>query len=458
MFGAPQADSEAESLRGEHAAVAGSEAPAVEMPAVPLPAQDGSGEPPEGSDLESSSQDPAPEAHASQTPLETLLVTGSEAESGDTATPAPVAESQALEEASLESLPGGSGGEPAAAPGEAPPSAVWQQPLETPPPRPRKGTVKAGSQTMQLQLALKKSQMRLPVILAVAAALLLIAVAGVGYWKWHTPKADSALVAADQAALNLMKRDDAGSIKQAIAVWQGIGAKDPKFLPAQANQIMAYTLLSQDLGEEIRRLTAQAAIAQKELKRLEERRDTADFAKKANEKREELVRLSAQMEPLQEEARKSDQKAGELIGRCKQLAASGPDGASAFRATALYYGMKHSDLVEKLAETYRKSADERGVLHDDKRAFADLAVAAFFSQPRLAPEKAEKGLAAIRVALEKDPALLRARLLQAKILLASRQLASARKVVDELVATNPSHYAAARLIHDIELAASEPPQ
>jgi predicted Zn finger-like uncharacterized protein len=427
MFGAAAEPAEATDI-------ANSGASAVEIPAVPLP---GEGAAPKAADGAAPAEEPAPAASkALQGPA-----LGAELE-GDEAPSAEAGSAQVHGAAD-------SSGEPIGGPS---PEAVWPKRAQpTAPPQP--GAARAGAQTVQLQLALKKSRRRLPMILGGAALGLGLALGVAAFFVLRTPKVEPAILDADLSALNLMKKDDSASLKQAIAAWQELQHKAPSYLPAQANQIMANTLLAQDLGDEIRRLKARAEVARAEMKRLEEKKEAADAAQRAGEKREELVKLNAQMEPLIDEARKADDAAGELIKRCKEAAVQSPDSAAVFRATAVYFGVKGNDNAERLAQVYRRGKDERGVLHDDARAFADLAEAALYAQPRSAPDRREKGVAAARAALEKDPALMRARVLQVKLLLAARDFGGARKVVGEIVAANPAHLAAARLIQDIDAAA-----
>lgn len=414
--------------------IARSGAPAVELPAVPLPGERAAAQAADGAAPAEESA-PAASGALQAPPL------GTELEDGE-APSAEAGSAQLTGAAAASGEPTGSPSPEAVSPQRAQPAAPAQP-----------GAARAGAQTVQLQLALKKSRRRLPMILGGAALGLGLALGVAAFVVLRTPKVEPAILDADRSALNLMKKDDSASLKQAIAAWQELQLKAPSYLPAQANQIMANTLLAQDLGDEIRRLKARAEVARAEMKRLEEKKDAADAAQRAGEKREELVRLNAQMAPLIDEARKADEAAGELIRRCKEAAGQSPDSAAVFRATAVYFGMKGNDNAERLAQVYRRGKDERGVLHDDGRAFADLAEAALYAQPRSAPDRREKGAAAARAALDKDPALMRARVLQVKLLLAARDFGGARKVVGEIVAANPSHLAAARLLQDIDAAA-----
>ncbi len=413
MFGAAQPGAKDDDA-ADAASIASSGAPAVEIPAVPLPDRRPASRPPGEEEVVAQTE------LVGETPAEATPAIGAELEGAD----APLSQDS------------NAGDEPM--PGPAP-GAVWSKRSQGAAPP---ASMKAGAQTLQLQLALKKSQRRLPMILGGVAVGLLVVLGATAFFTLRTPKVDPATLAADAAALNLMKRDDSASLKQAIAAWQDIEAKDPKYLPAQANSIMAYTLLTHDLGEEIRRLRAKGDQARGELE------------KGAAEKREELVKLNAQMDRLIDEARKYDEAASKLLVRCKEAASGSPDSAAVFRASAVYFGVKGNKSAERLAKIYSDNPkDERGVLHDDARAFADLALAAFYAQ-QSAPEAREKA----KEALRKDPALTRARLIQAKLMLEARDFAGARKAIGEIVKANPAHLAAAHLIQDIESATahSEP--
>ncbi|MGC4115365.1 MAG: zinc-ribbon domain-containing protein [Myxococcales bacterium] len=335
-------------------------------------------------------------------------------------------------------------GRPAPAPAPAP------VPMPQPPRAPPQPLV--GSSTMELQLSLKKRQRKVPVILGVLVLLIFVTVAAIMFLKMRTPPADPALVAADGKAWELLKRDDAKSIEQAIQQWDQLLAKAPEFVPARANLMVAHVLMNQDLRDETRRLLAQYQQLSKDLTKLEEKKEPADWRTKANALREEMIRIKAVYEPLQQEAAKHDEKSGELLKSSKalveKLGAAG-DGTSVFRASALYYASKGQDATEKLAEFYRKNPDDRNVLHDDARAFADLAVAGRYAQQRVTPADRDKAKLAADAALQKDPKLLRAYLFLGKVYFASKEYDLANAELDKLLKLNPEHDVAQKLKAEI---------
>jgi hypothetical protein len=314
-----------------------------------------------------------------------------------------------------------------------------------------------GAQTLELQRVLRKGERRFPVLVASAALGLVVIGGAFLYLKNRTPNANPALVAEDQAALELIKRDDEESLTTAISLLATTGARSPEYVPVMANELMAHVLVTQDLREEIRRLQAQAAAAEQEMRQLEERKESPDWPNRVNAKREEMIKLKEQTDPIVDAASKHDERAGELLKASKALAdrlGSAGDGAAVLRASALYYAFKGNESAVKLAESYRRSEDERKILHDPSRAFADLALAALYAQPRTSAEMRAKGLAAADAALKKDPKLLRAHLLLAKIH-ASDQPEAARRALDDLLLINSQHAAAQRLKDEIEQQAAK---
>jgi tetratricopeptide (TPR) repeat protein len=328
---------------------------------------------------------------------------------------------------------------PAPVPAMPPPARAPAQPL-------------VGSSTMELQLSLKKRQRKVPVILGVLVVLIAVTVAVIVFLKMRTPPADPALVAADGKAWELLKKDDPGSLEQAIQQWDQMLAKAPEFVPARANLMVAHVLVNQDLRDETRRLLAQYQQLSKDLSKLEEKKEPADWRAKANGLREEMIKIKAVYEPLQQEASKHDEKSGELLKSSKalveRLGAAG-DGTAVFRASALYYASKGQDATEKLAEFYRRNPDERNVLHDDVRAFADLAVAGRYAQQKVTPGDRDKAKAAAETALKKDPKLLRAYLFLAKVYFANKEYPAATAELEKLLALNPEHRVAEKLKAEI---------
>ncbi len=344
-------------------------------------------------------------------------------------------------------------------------SAPARRPARKPAPLPAPLPVKraepaeplVGSQTMELQMSLKKRQRKLPMVLGI---LLILGLVGGGvalYLKTRVPGADPALVAADAKALALFKADDTESLKAALAAWKAIEAKSPDFVPAVANQLMAHVFLNQDLRDEILRVRGQAAGLESEMRKLMEKKEPADWLAKANALRAQLIEIKTQVDALQDEAAKHDERAGELLklakSKVEKLGQAG-DGTAVFRASALYYAVKGHETAEKLADFYRKNPDERKVLHDDPRAFGDLAIAGMHAQPRISPERRDKGIAGATKALEKDPKLLRAHLFAAKIYLANKEYPEAKAAVEKLLAANPAHKAGAKLKQDIDQASA----
>jgi tetratricopeptide (TPR) repeat protein len=204
-------------------------------------------------------------------------------------------------------------------------------------------------------------------------------------------------------------------------------------------------------------MTVQAQQLEKDMKRLQDKKEPADWLSKANDLREQLIAIKEkQVDPLVAQAAAHDDRAGELLKSSKalveRLGVAG-DGTVVFRASAIYYASKGHETAEKLAEFYRKHPDDRQVLHDEGRAFADLAVAGRFAQPRITPGDRDKGVAAAEEALKKNPKLLRAHLFLAKIYLANHEYPLALAEADKLIALNPAHGAVVKLKAEIDQAA-----
>jgi hypothetical protein len=306
-------------------------------------------------------------------------------------------------------------------------------------------------------MALQQRQRRGPVLVLVVVGLAAIGLGAYFFLSSRVPKVAPVIAAADEAALDLLRRDDEVSLRKAIESWQAIEAKAPDYVPAKANQIMAEEILTFDLRDEIRRLTAQYAAAEKEMKKHEEKKDSPDWPARANAKREELLKIKAKMDPLVDEAAAHDDRAGQLIKDAKELSKTQQfDGASVFRASALYYALKTNDTADKLAKMYKTAEDPRAVLHDPQRAFADLAVSALHAQLRINQDKYDAGMQAAQEALKKDSKLLRAMYLQARLEFAMKKYAEAKRTLTELLVMNPAHLQSQKLKSEIERAEQAP--
>ncbi|HCF62519.1 MAG TPA: hypothetical protein DFS52_31585, partial [Myxococcales bacterium] len=336
--------------------------------------------------------------------------------------------------------------------GSQPAAARGRTTAERPAPLPM-GPV--GSQTMELQVALQKSRRRVPLILG--GCVLVAAIAGgVALWlKSQTPMPEPDIVAADEAALGLLRKDDTKSLLAAVEAWKEIEAKSPDYVSAKANQMIAYLLLTQDARDEISRIKLKANQVEKEMARIKEKKATPDWHARANAKRDELIEIKNAHDPLVEQASEYDAKAGELLKASRTLVdRTKLDAGVVLRASAIYYAVKGNESAESFAKRYRETLDERKVLLDEPRAFADLAVAALQAQSRVSPEMRNKGIKYVGETLRKDAKMLRAHLLKAKLHLASREYAQAKDALTELLVLNPAHSAAAALKEDV-IAAEE---
>jgi len=228
-----------------------------------------------------------------------------------------------------------------------------------------------GSATMELQMSLKKRQRTLPIAMAGVAGMALIGGAVYAFLSLRTPPADPVQVArtGGSSPAEEGRRRFAAQGHRRLG---GARSQGPQLRPAKANQIIAHVFLTQDLRDEARRLTAKAAQVEKDRLRFQEKKEPADWLARANALREQLIQIKALVDPLQDEAARHDDKAGELLkaskARVEKLQKAG-DGTAVFRASAVYYASKGHETAERLADFYRKNPDDRKVLHDDTRAF-----------------------------------------------------------------------------------------
>jgi hypothetical protein len=305
-----------------------------------------------------------------------------------------------------------------------------------------------------MQLGLAQSRSRAPKILGAIGLAGILGGIAFAVVKNRAPSIDPELIAADGVALELMKNDDEESLKKALEALVALEAKAPEYVAAKADQVLVNILLNRDVRDDIERLQAQAQVIAKDHQRITEKKEGADYAARANAKREELVKLNAAIEPLQEQARKYDERAAALMKQATE-AASKPhvDKGALLRGQAMYAAIKGmGEKAEKGAEIYRGHEDKQKLLHDDSRAFADLILAGLHAQPKMSAEMKEKGMAAVKAALQKDPKLVRAKVFEAKMHLATKDFAAARASLSDVVAKNPKHGVAQKLMGDVDVA------
>ncbi len=319
---------------------------------------------------------------------------------------------------------------------------------------------RVGAQTMQLQVALRRRQRRGPIIAAVIGGIVLVTAAIGIFLSLRTPSADSRYVQADLKALELLKLDDSASLTQAIDYWKKLEPRDPEYVPFQTNQAMAHALLAYDIRNEIDRINEHRLITLQEKKLLEEKKEPNDWRARANTLGAQYVADINRVNALSKEAEIHDEQISKILQKTKQLVQNlgvAGDTGTWYRAAAIYYTSRGSaEQYKNFVEPYKKFADRRETLNDPSRAFADLAMALYYSGSRSEPDWQKKGIAAALDALRKDPKLLRAQFVLAKIYFSNKEYAQAKETIKQLLERNPKHSAAKKLMEEVENAANKP--
>jgi len=248
------------------------------------------------------------------------------------------------------------------------------------------------------------------------------------------------VIAAEENAIGLLRRDDRHSRAQAIKDIDQLVQSHAAVASVRALQVLALTLELDDVKVGVKRIQAQSEEINRKLARMRERRSPADWETQITRGIAQLQALKQQSDPLVDEASTLDKKVSaafpELLAVAKEL--SGPEELAVTRAEAVYFGVKGSDRALHLSERYRLLGGKDGW---DTIAFGEYAANAHVAPDTLAQARA--GLEGLRTA---DSAFLRAYVLAARLALAQREHDAASTLIEAAVALNPSHELARQVV------------
>ncbi|WP_228565061.1 lipopolysaccharide assembly protein LapB [Myxococcus sp. AB036A] len=297
----------------------------------------------------------------------------------------------------------------------------------------------------------RSQRIRPRVVLAILVGLIVVASLGSVALKNRGVEIPADVVDATDRASVLLRRDDSANRHQAIERLRTIATENPGYVDAQAELAVALTLSLSDVQADAERLRLRGAAIARGLEAAAKMRVLADQVARRTALQQEQDANAREMASLRDATDTLRKELDAQLAQLRKAPESEPPSAAAARlkARALHASVLAAPDSLALAERLRNV--ESAPYPWSTLARAEYALVA--GSPPESLEAVARDLEALRQA---DSTLLRAYLLGARVALKLKDTAAARSLLDDAVALNPDHQAAARLIAQIDADAASP--
>ncbi|WP_223738384.1 tetratricopeptide repeat protein [Corallococcus sp. AS-1-12] len=243
-----------------------------------------------------------------------------------------------------------------------------------------------------------------------------------------------------ERAVSSLRGDDAPARDQAIQSLKALATAHPKYSEVQAELAVAYTLQVSDLHAEFDRLNSQSAAIKRQIDEVTTAKASPGWMSQANALHDDLRATEREMQPLRTDIAERRKGLDALMETLRAAPDVEPAASVAARlkAQALYAAVTGAPNALALAERLRQVEPQPtwSVL-----ARAEYALSA--GSPAATLNAVSEELGALRA---QDRYLFRAFVLGARLALRQGDPDTARKLLDEVVALNPKHDLARRML------------
>ncbi|WP_242594639.1 tetratricopeptide repeat protein [Corallococcus exiguus] len=254
-------------------------------------------------------------------------------------------------------------------------------------------------------------------------------------------------VAKKEEAVRALRLDDAPAREQAIHNLKVLATAHPKYAEVQAELAVAYTLQLGDLHAEFDRLNLQAAAIKREIDEVTTAKSSPNWMGQVNALHDDLRATERDMQPLRTDIAERRKALDALMETLRAAPDVEPAAtvAARLKAQALYAAVTGAPNALGLAERLRQ------VELPPSWSILARAEYALSSGTPATVEAVSRELEALRA---QDRYLFRAFVLGARLAIRQGDPDTARNLLDEVVALNPKHDLARRML--AQTAASEP--
>ncbi len=286
-----------------------------------------------------------------------------------------------------------------------------------------------------------KAKSRAGLWLLLLLLLALLGAAGAYLYREYAagPQPPSAeAIAAHEAALRAVRRDDAHSLAQAAQQLEAVTARWPHFAEARVTHLVAVLFAWEDARVRLELTEAQRTAVSQQLARLRERRQPFDWEAQAAALEETLAGLEARALPLRTETERWKVQVDGVWGALQSSSLSEREPLQWARAQAIHGGVFGTEGGLRMSEEYRAQGGSGG--------WAEVAFAEYTLNAKVAPEswrKARGGLEAVR---EQDSSWTRLHVMSGRLALKERNAEAATTSLESALTLNAEHETARLLL------------
>ncbi|WP_244238997.1 tetratricopeptide repeat protein [Corallococcus carmarthensis] len=257
-------------------------------------------------------------------------------------------------------------------------------------------------------------------------------------------------VSKKEAAVMSLRRDDAPTREQAIQSLKDLATAHPKYAEAQAELAVAYTLQLADLHAELDLLRIQATQLKRQVEEVTAAKSSPEWMAQARALRSDMGELEGQMRPLRTDIAERRKALDTLIEALRVAPDVEPAAtvAARLKAQALYAAVTGASDALGLAERLRQV--------EIPPSWSVLARAEFAlnsGSPATTLKTISDELGTLR---GQDVTYRRAYVLGARLALRQNDPDTARTLLNELLALNPNHELAKRLLAQLPTSEASP--
>ena len=328
------------------------------------------------------------------------------------------------------------------------PSALRRPPVELPPELLAVSRAPSSREGGDSGRPVGREQLLLPLV--AVAGLVLTTVLAYPAWRDRNSDMPPAAVEDKDRAAALLRRDDLASREEAIQRLRTLNAAHPKYTEAQAELAVALALRVSDLQAEFEQLRNRADILNREKDATLDIGDAQEQSRQVASLDQQLAELTGQMGSLRSEVNALHKELDQQIAVLSPAPDVEPAPAlvARLKARAIQAGVTGAPDALALAERLRNA-------EGTPSTWSTLARAEYALSSGSPPDSlmgVAKELAQLR---QEDRTLLRAYVLGARLSLRLNEAAMARSLLDDVLALNPNHQLASRLL--AQLHASDSP-
>ncbi|WP_233609979.1 tetratricopeptide repeat protein [Corallococcus sp. AB049A] len=281
---------------------------------------------------------------------------------------------------------------------------------------------------------------RVLLVLAVLAGIVLAGYLAYPAFRDRNSAMPVEAVSKKEAAVRSLRLDDAASREQAIQSLKALATAHPKYAEVQAELAVAHALQLSDLHAEFDRLRIQADALKRQADDVTTAKASPQWMGEARALRLEMSALEREMQPLRTDIAARRKEFDALVETLRAAPDVEPAAtvASRLKAQALHASVTGASNALALAERLRQV--------EPTPAWSVLARAEYAlssGSPAATLKAVSEELGALR---SQDRLLLRAYVLGARLAIRQGDPDTARTLLDEVVALNPKHDLAKRML------------